>query len=142
MTQEQKDLLLKDLCARLPYGVVIQEKCVEQDKTFLPIKEGDRLVNIDVDAGLLTTNYGSRYYIEEVKPYLFPLSSMTEEQKKEYNYWKHDIPVCRYEYGDAVDELELFESPESFNYLIENHFDYYGLIPMGLALDATGLNIY
>ena len=42
MTQEQKELLLKDLCARLPYGVVIQEKCVEQDKTFFPNKGGGR----------------------------------------------------------------------------------------------------
>lgn len=81
MTQEQKDLLLKDLCARLPYGVVIQEKCVEQDKTFLPNKEGDRLVNIDAHADLLMTNCGSWYYLNDIKPYLLPISSMTEEQK-------------------------------------------------------------
>jgi hypothetical protein len=67
---------------------------------------------------------------------------MTEEQKKKYNFWKHEIPVCRYEYGDAVEEIELFESPESFEYLIENHFDVFGLIPLGLAIDATNLNIY
>ena len=79
--------------------------------------------------------------VEYCKPYLFPLSSMTEEQKKKYNFWKHEIPVCRYEYGDAVEEIELFESPESFEYLIENHFDVFGLIPLGLAIDATGLNI-
>ena len=81
-------------------------------------------------------------HIDEIKPYLFPLSSMTEEQKKEYNYWKHEVPVCRYEYGDVVEEIELYDSPASFEYLIENHFDYRGLIPMGLAEDATDKNIY
>ena len=80
--------------------------------------------------------------VEDYKPYLFPLSSMTEEQKKKYNFLKHAVFVCHYEYGDVVEEIELYDSPESFEYLIENHFDYRGLIPMNLANDATGLNIY
>ena len=67
---------------------------------------------------------------------------MTEEQKREYNKRKHEIPVCRYEYGDVVEEIELWDSPESVEYLIENHFDYRGLIEKSLALDATNLNIY
>ena len=61
MTQKQKELLLKDLCARLPYGVVIQEKCVEHDETFLLNTDVDRLVNIDVCDGTLMTNGGSFY---------------------------------------------------------------------------------
>jgi hypothetical protein len=80
--------------------------------------------------------------VEYCKPYLFPLSSMTEKQKKEYNFWKHEVPVCHYEYGDVVEEVELLDSPESFEYLIENHFDYRGLIEKGLAIDATNKNIY
>jgi hypothetical protein len=80
--------------------------------------------------------------IEDIKPYLFPLSSMMGEQKKEYNRLKHEVHVCHYEYGDVVEEIELYDSPESFEYLIENHFDYRGLIPKGLAIDCTGLNIY
>jgi hypothetical protein len=55
---------------------------------------------------------------------------------------KHTVFVCHYEYGDVVEEIELYDSPESFEYLIENHFDYRGLIPMGLAIDATGQNVY
>ena len=55
---------------------------------------------------------------------------------------KHEVFVCHYEYGDVVEEIELYDSPESFEYLIENNFDYRGLIPKGIALDATGLNIY
>lgn len=141
MTQEQKDLLLKDLCGRLPYGV----KCYISELNDYRV-----LGSIQYD-GINTlfdfwdkeqTRYEFQLYISEFKPYLFPLSSMTEEQKKEYNRWKHEVPVYHYEYGDIVEEVELFDSPESFEYLIENHFDYRGLIPMGIANDATGLNIY
>ena len=133
MTREEKELLLKDICARMPYGVVIHfdEKTDQDDERLYGMREngGKFLIN---DA----------FYIEEVKPYLFPLSSMTEEQKREYNFLKHEVPVCHYEYDDVVEEFELYDSPESFEYLIENHFDYRGLIPMGLAIDATGKNIY
>jgi hypothetical protein len=82
------------------------------------------------------------YDIEQVKPILFPISSMNKEQKKEYNRLKHEVPVLYYEYGDIVEEVELVDSPESFEYLIENHFDYRGLIEKGLAIDATNLNVY
>lgn len=134
--KRDKELLLKDLCARLPYGVIVNVKGFDYDYN-------DKLTQIYKGVGCsiqVTTNMP--YDIEQVKPYLFPLSSMTEEQKKEYNYWKHEVPVCRYEYGDVVEEIELYDSPESFEYLIENHFDYRGLIEKGLAIDATGLNIY
>jgi hypothetical protein len=141
MTEEDKELLLRDLCGRQMYNVKCQ---VFND------------VNPYTLSGILHNKPHSQLYFEELdwkeydgfvnveycKPYLFPLSSMTEEQKKKYNFWKHEIPVCRYEYGDAVEEIELFESPESFEYLIENHFDVFGLIPLGLAIDATNLNIY
>lgn len=136
MKQEQNTLLLKDISARLPYNPMVEYK--GEIYNVLGITVG-RLVLCKPFMSCALNEYP---LVEEVKLYLYPLSSMTEEQKKEYNYWKHDVPVCHYEYGDVIEEQELFESPESFNYLIENHFDYYGLIPMGLAKDATGLNIY
>lgn len=131
MRQEDKELLLKDLGARLSYGVKISVN--DNVETLEGINVPDDIVE-----------YGSFLAsdIEEVKPYLFPISSMTEEQKNEYNSWKHLIPVCRYEYGDVVEEDELWDSPASFQYLIENHFDYHGLIEKGLAIDASNLNIY
>ena len=134
MTQEDKELLLKDLCARLPYGVKVESVFINPDTKV------HKSCGIEVfDAtSLLMIRDG----LGEFKPYLFPLSSMTWEQKKEYNYWKHEVPVCRYEYGDVVEEIELYDSPESFEYLIENHFDYRRLIEKGLAIDATGLNVY
>ena len=135
MTQEDKKLLLKDLCARLPYGV--------------KVKLGDNPNIFDLEYRIkFAVMYGDSDKLEDIlditniKPYLLPLSSMDEEQKREYNRWKHDIPVCHYEYGDVVEEIELYDSPESFEYLIENHFDYRGLIPKGLAIDATDKNIY
>lgn len=133
MNQEEKDLLVKDLCTRLPYEVKVQY----EDGIFII----DHISAMYEEVKLNTPN---NYTIDvlEVKPYLFPIESMSEEQKKKYNFWKHEIPVCHYEYGDVVEEIELYDSPESVEYLIENHFDYHGLIPMGLAIDATGLNIY
>lgn len=136
MTREEQNLLIKDLCTRLPHGVKIRI-----EYPFLKEEEwhSEILYGLDLQR-LCIANTSIR--LEEFKPYLFPLSSMTEEQKKEYNRLKHEVPVCYYEYGDVVEEVELFDSPESFEYLIENHFDYRGLIEKGLAIDCTGLNIY
>jgi hypothetical protein len=135
MTQEQKDLLFKDLSARLPYHVKV--KVWLEDGTT---EEGF----LDLAHNYADVLRGAFYYnkIKDIKPYLFPISSMNEEQKREYNYWKHEVPVGYYEYGDIVEKIELFDSPESFQYLIENHFDYHGLIERGFAIDATGKNIY
>lgn len=135
MTQEQKDLLFKDLSARLPYHVKV--KVWLEDGTT---EEGV----LDLEHNYANVLLDAFYYnkIKDIKPYLFPISSMNEEQKREYNYWKHEVPVGYYEYGDIVEKIELFDSPESFEFLIENHFDYHGLIEKGLAIDATGKNIY
>ena len=144
MTQEDKMLLIKDLSARLPYAVYVQHTSgfsgTLHDLTAVHLYNEDDIK--DIDCGIHFFGDEDWFSVECFKPYLFPLSSMTEEQKKEYNYWKHEVPVCRYEYGDVVEEIELYDSPESFEYLIENHFDYRGLIEKGLAIDATGLNIY
>ena len=136
MKQEQKELLLKDLCARLPYGVKVKISCIESPLTVLSINtngvawvKGDKGYPFDIDW-------------EYCKPYLFPLSSMSDEQKGEYNNLKHLVPTYHYEYGDIVEEDELWDSPLSYQYLIENHFDCNDLIPLGLAIDCTNLNIY
>ena len=67
---------------------------------------------------------------------------MTEDQKREYNSLRDFVPTYHYEYGDIVEDTELYDNRDSIDYLIANHFDYRGLIPKGLAIDATGLNIY
>jgi hypothetical protein len=122
MKQEEKDLLLKDLCARLPYGVKVQSYSYEDD-----IETVETLYNIDSDGYMSTLECDTLKNI--TKPYLFPLSSLTEEQ---YEKWK--LRMCNFDI--------LYETPESYDYLYENHIDIRGLIPKGLANDATGLNIY
>lgn len=135
MKQQDKKLLLKDICSRLPYGVKGEKYTVRMDGEIVPIAKIETVTANDIIAQEECPGY-------TIKPYLFPIESMSEAQKKEYNYWKHEIPVCHYEYGEPVEEIELYDSPESFDYLIENNFDCHGLIPNGLANDATGLNIY
>ena len=144
MTQTKKDLLLKDLCARLPYFTKVQIKnkivvldsiCDDDGYHFNFIGEDREGVNI-----------------EEIKPYLFPLSSMTEEQKKEiskrYNYY-NPYQSCvlitdhRQGYWDNDDNsCNLQDYLWLEDWFNKNHFDYRGLIPIGAAIDATGLNIY
>lgn len=126
MTQEDKALLLKDLCARLPYNVICQVEFKENGKYNSKVM---LLSGIFTDEAYFTTKGGS-IYSNEYKPYLFPLSSMTEEQEKEFN----DLNCY---------ELDIFPHTEkALDYLIKNHFDYRYLIDKGLAIDATGLNIY
>ena len=128
MTQEDKELLLKDLSARLLYGVRYRhftwdDKCGE-------IYIAARIYSINTDGYVKNCYDDETVYIDNVRPYLFPLSSMTEEQEKEYN----DLNCY---------ELGCFPHTEAaLDYLIKNHFDYRGLIEKGLAIDATGLNIY
>lgn len=138
MTQEEKDLLLKDLCARLPYGVKYMRSSWDYDTDQeLPVIE--TLECVDQDGYI---NHRRVYTVDDIKPYLFPLSSMTEEQKQEYTY------IVNYISSDDTENWKEgeFIYVEQFNQLMHfyhiNHLDYMGLIPMGLAIDATGLNIY
>ena len=84
--------------------------------------------------------------IEDVKPYLFPMSSMTEKQEEELKniYYSYN---GMFQYAERIFDRIPFSKMKYFPYQIEeffnrNHFDYRGLIPKGLAKDATGLNIY
>ncbi len=125
MTQSDKDLLLKDLCSRLPYGVKGEKYTIRIDEEFVPLID----VEIIIAEDIITLN-GCPGYM--AKPYLFPLSSMTEDQSKIY----HEL--IRGMFGTSA--LINFEILEDFFH--KNHLDYRGLIPMGLANDATGKNIY
>lgn len=137
MTQEDKDLLLKDLCARLPYAVKAQVYNHWRDEIQ------DETIMIENLHQLIET-----FSIEDIKPYLFPLSSMTEEQKRELRQMDAfistfgDICFAVYdEYGHDV--MPTYEDAIRItNWLNKNNFDYRGLIPKDLAIDATGLNIY
>ena len=128
MTQEDRELIFKELCARLPYHV----KC----KIWL--KDGT------TEEGLLDLQHNydnvlqdAFYYnkIKDIKPYLFPLSSMTEEEKEEYCQLQQRII---YNCKGVVNE----DVTKYINWCYKKHLDINNLIHMGLAIDATGLNIY
>ena len=140
MTQE---LLLKDLCARLPYGVKFA--C---NKNIYTAKGLDLIVTDEGDWEYAVTAKGiAPIEIDFIKPYLFPLSSMTEEQKEKLKNEiskQTDILIERMKNDDCGIDCGKyhFHSLLELEWCIKNHFDYRGLIPMVLAIDATGLNIY
>ena len=134
MTQEEKQLLLKDLCSRLPYGVKAQmggEICsleeLDRTETSCGIKHPD--------------GHFSGHDIEDVKPYLRPMSSMTVDEMKTfpYPYYFEWIDIDRKTLC-SNDEcrpcLDFDEIMGITDWLNKNHFDYRGLIPMRLALEA------
>lgn len=131
MTQEDKELLLKDLCARLPYNVICQVEFKENGKYNSKVM---LLSGIFTDEAYFTTKGGS-IYSNEYKPYLFPLSSMTDEQKVIYG------DLCYAIIQSLAKDMQS-ELNELIDWLNKSHFDYRSLIEKGLAIDATGLNIY
>ena len=145
MTQEHKELLLKDLCARLPYGVKLQ-------KTY-DTSEPAELYSIDLEHNtvkfykykgealtICDAGFIEKYGKLRFKPYLFPLSSMTEEQRKEYDSIIYHSVELHYDRYYEVIDVDSFKELQDFYHI--NHLDYRGLIPMDLAIDATNLNVY
>ena len=134
MTQEDKKLLFQDLCGRLPYGVKVsvnQSQLQNYDPKWKnwgfeeEPEEIDGVSIYGVTFGCMDMSDGVIGF-EFIKPYLFPLSSMTEEQK---------VDMIKSSCG-------IGSNKNVYDWFNKNHFDYRGLIPMGLANDATGLNIY
>ncbi len=117
MTQEDKELLLKDLCARLPYRIKASYYGAEEER-----ETWDEIEGITLDGYVDIGQYSLP--IESIKPYLFPPSSMTDEEWEDYQ------KIIMINAGSIVDWLNA------------HHLDFRGLIKKGLAIDATGLNIY
>ena len=135
MSNEEKDLLLKDLCARLPYGVKVQA-----------ISVYGYTVQVHIE-GYCSSN--NKFYIDlrwrtldEFKPYLRPMSSMTDEEREEWA----DLFNLELDKLNEIDDENKAEDlapyyfgkshQVSIDWLNTYHFDYRGLIPMGLALEA------
>ena len=165
MTQENKELLIRDLCGRLPYGVKayiknwsnLSRKYYEGVYTVESIDTSLNTIFADSERSPVEVIVGHDDY--EIKPYLFPMSSMTEEQARMLSilYGIKDIlskkitdEYIEFEvdagFGDVETRRiwynEIVSSIETFDWLNKNHFDYRGLIPMNLAIDATRLDIY
>lgn len=125
MKQQDKELLLRYLCMALPYKVKV---CLYEQETCILLGIDGCDVYLDVDS--------DPFRIESIKPYLRPMSSMTEEEEKEFN--------------DQMYKAKPYSDGKSYNfyevigldiiYLNAHHFDYFGLIPKGLALEVTEEN--
>lgn len=182
MTQEDKDLILRDLCARLPYRPIVKCKIVnlreEQhakdshpSHIVHPTYEGNGYLysvnilsqSVGIRPILKHLEYKEQVYfekicndgyinIEDVKPYLRPLSSMTEEEKRELqsffpgsfgNQWLDveagyiDIYEC-----ESTIRLYLYDANRLIDWLNKKMFDYRGLIPIGCALSTEAFNPY
>ena len=109
MTQKDKELLLKDLCARLPYRVHMHTNSTDNIELL------DIVRDIDYEDQYWINGY---YYVEDVRPYLRSMEDMTEEEKKRW------------------EDFCFIDTGEIYDFLNSNHFDYRGLIEKGLALEA------
>ena len=155
MTQEDKELLIKDLCARLDTNLVCSiyrtddEGVGYRDEILHGYCKGDIWYEFYFreDCSIGIDN------VSKIKPYLFPLSSMTEEQLyklkeiTDFRYNDNTLELLEWSETHTTLEFWLEEVPqykviEVFDWLNKNHFDYRYLIEKGLALDATGLGIY
>ena len=129
MTQKEKDLLIKDLCSRLPYGVMVSGVyhfdicyskyiCEPLNAKMLDIKEWDKS----------RSSYDSHWY-SDIKPYLRPLSSITEEEEFDY--------VANIKKEECFLNLPIQPRVPAIDWLLRNHFDFRNLIPLGLAFEAS-----
>lgn len=147
MTQEDKQLLFIDLCFKFPYGIKFPYH-KEEDCNH---RECDCIATIDTiteETVEFTYDENGRIrdwscLLSEVKPYLRPLSSMTEEERKEinksYNFSDFGSITIRYHmegWWDNDTECSLKDYVYLINWLNKHHFDYQGLIEKGLALEA------
>ena len=142
MTQD-KELLLKDLCARLPYGVKMNHIADDEHSPKTLIGVAKDMITLSSSAGYSCVD------VEHYKPYLFPLSSITEEQRNNVSkllietqnefspYGKLNMKGC-----DNLFICVIKQANALINYCLTYHLDINGLIDKGLAIDATGLNIY
>lgn len=157
MIEKNKKLLLRDICARLPYGVKCEVIKYRIDGEMVYIRSGSSALGLTINnvKELVTDN------LYEIKPYLFPLESITEEQKEDLLLTivgKEGLKLFSITKDGIISNDKAEQSFENFSlhsinfsnanieayidWLHKNHFDYRGLIPMGLANDATGLSIY
>ena len=127
MTPEDKQLLFKDICARLPYGVYCQIKYKRRNKVLEECKQLDGTFFNSIEC-LFRSESGAEYSTD-YKPYLRPMDSMTKEETEEY-----DATFYREDYGGLPSPWPA--TYETFDWLNKHHFDYRGLIEKGLALEA------
>lgn len=132
MTEHQKELLLTDISARVPYGVKASTKV------------GGNIKISFIGEDTIISEDGGSYDISFITPYLFPISSITKEQRDEFPF---ELSLLNAFINGHIslfedEELSVDDIIRMMDCLNRNHIDYRGLIPLGLAIDCTNLNIY
>ena len=131
MTKEEKQLFLKELCTRLPYGTIYNDIHGDSMVTYIDLEE----------ACVYLPDFDECRRIEDIKPYLRPMSSMTEEERKELRkLCEEDLSefagFIKDGHGLSRDGLYMFDKCRQLDFCLSHHLDFRGLIPMGLALEA------
>ena len=141
MTQNEKEMLLNDLSARLPYGVKISIPDLWTQKREIEVL--DEIFK--GDDGIYRVNSKGQC-IEYIQPYLFPMSSMSDEQENEWDKLHLDPlgEILEGKFNTKEEHMQLLSKSmtDPIQWCYKNHFDCNGLIPLGLAIDASNLNIY
>lgn len=125
MTQENKELLLKDLCARLPYGVfcdIYNDTCTIKEK--LQFSGISRFADDTIC----------------VRPYLRPISSMTEEESNELESITFPLMEKDWDANENPVCIRWIDVPKYMDFILSHHFDYQGLIEKGLAIEVNEQN--
>ena len=145
MNEQYRELLFIDLCGRVPYKVRMFEiepiNNIQSNLTLQSITNKESVICITPSGGVIGSS------IDGFKPYLFPISSMTEEQREEFlNIQTEERQILlnaliEYKSG-KYDKIPIIAPYKQIEWLNKNHFDYRGLIEKGLAIDATDKNIY
>ena len=136
MKIKEKQLLLKDLSSRLSYNV---KCCISNNKTHVLAAiqhDGENTLFDFWDTNQVVYKY--QLYISEFKPYLYPLSSIEELGLLE----EYESIVCVLNNDKNTDFVFINHIEQLLEFYHKNHIDYRGLIPKGLAIDCTGLDIY
>jgi len=141
MTQEDKKLLLKDLSARLPYGVKVRTPYNDAILGGIVDRKG---VKTTIDYTDIVTDKQT-YPIRYIKPYLRPMSSMTEEEKKELlqiSNFNPDVDDICYDSICCIERtsIDIVDIANFISWLNKNIFDYRRLIEKGIAIAVTEEN--
>lgn len=128
MEHNIKELLLKDICSRLPYGLLCKVDGIEDPQKLIRI-EVDEVGGVLLDFGDTLDGYPIQGYLSEVKPYLRHLSSITEKEKTELQLMLISLQVSAYDYSKEIMAITI-------DFYDSHHFDYRNLISKGVALEA------
>lgn len=135
MKEDLKQLLLQDLSARLPYGVKVRIKAtfVYENGTIRRVTE-DKTLHLE-DISDILDMYTSRE-LDELKPYLRPMSSMTEKEKKQFkNFICIDYDAFFEKENGYINQAKIMS--DGIDWLLKNHFDFRNLIGLKLAIEVT-----